>query len=402
MSAQTPATGAAAATTPAGDKPLDKLNARLPDILAATGHPEMWGVELQGAGHVPTQVVLQKFLRANAGDVAAAEKQLRDALAWRKETQPLALVEAAYDKAKFADLGFVTVHKGGERETVFTWNIYGSVKDNKATFGDVKEFIRWRVALMEMGMQKLNLNAITELIPEGGEDPYQMYQVHDYKSLFFFRMDPAIKPATTETIKVLGMAYPETLADKYFVNVPAVMGWVYAAMKLVLSPATLKKFHPMSDGMSLAAEKPAIADSLPAEYGGKGPSVKEGMTVKLVDAAELKKEPAAEAKPTEAPAEKAVEPKADAQPAENKIAEEVKPAPEPVAAIEPLPVVAEKPVEANAAPVSESEAETEVKPTAVIEPLPVVAEKPVEASAAPISESKTESSPKEPEQKAAA
>jgi hypothetical protein len=130
MSAQQPASA---------EKPLDQLNARLPDILTEVGHPEMWGVELKGADHVPTQVVLQKFLRANNNDVAAAEKQLVAALEWRKEFQPLALIKASYDKSKFADLGFITLHKKGNAETVITWNIYGAVKNNKATFGDVKE-----------------------------------------------------------------------------------------------------------------------------------------------------------------------------------------------------------------------------------------------------------------------
>lgn len=134
---------------------------------------------------------------------------------------------------------------------------------------------------MEIGTQKLKLNEVTEPIPEGGNDPYQMVQVHDYLSVSFLRMDPKIKAATQKTISVLSMAYPELLAHKYFVNVPAIMGWMYAAMKLVLSPATLKKFHPMSNGASLVNELKSIEESLPQEYGGKGASVKDGITVSL-------------------------------------------------------------------------------------------------------------------------
>lgn len=132
------------AAAPAPETPFTKLAARLPDIAKSTGHAEMWGVELSTATpdeHVPTKVVLQKFLRANNGDAAAAEKQLTSALEWRKKIQPTALVDRAFDEKKFGGLGYVTVHKDEAKgkETVITWNVYGAVKDNKKTFGDVEE-----------------------------------------------------------------------------------------------------------------------------------------------------------------------------------------------------------------------------------------------------------------------
>ena len=135
---------------------------------------------------------------------------------------------------------------------------------------------------MELGTQRLNLKDATEEIPDDGPDPYQMIQVHDYLSVSFFRMDPHVKAATKETIDTLATAYPELLAHKYFVNVPTIMGWMYAAMKLFLAPATLKKFHPMSSGTTLATELTGIVGSLPKEYGGKGSGVKEqGEEIKL-------------------------------------------------------------------------------------------------------------------------
>jgi phosphatidylinositol transfer protein SFH5 len=176
---------------------------------------------------------------------------------------------------------------------------------------------------MELSVQKLNLAAATEPIPEDGPDPYQSIQVHDYLSVRFFKMDPVVKAASSETIRVLSLAYPEMLAHKYFVNVPAIMGWMYAAMKLFLAPATLKKFHPMASGTSLAAELPAIAASLPKAYGGSGPEITTGETIKLAPAQPEKKAeetpvpaaPAQETKPTE----------------ESKPAEEPKPAEAPAA-----------------------------------------------------------------------
>jgi phosphatidylinositol transfer protein SFH5 len=175
---------------------------------------------------------------------------------------------------------------------------------------------------MERGVQKLNLNSATVPLADGEEDPYKVIQVHDYVSVSFFRMDPSAKAASKETINVLSTAYPELLAHKYFVNVPVIMGWMYAAMKLFVAPATLKKFHPMSSGTSLAAELPeGIRASLPNAYGGQAGTVQE-------IGEELKLQPAVESEPKEA-----VEPKVEEAKPENGTAEvQAKPAEEAKAA----------------------------------------------------------------------
>lgn len=80
------------------------------------------------------------------------------------------------------------------------------------------------------------------------------------------------------------MAYPELLKEKFFVNVPLVMGWVFTAMKLFLSPETIKKFHPLSYGGNLAGELKDFGQELPVAYGGKGEDVKEGLAVKYTTA----------------------------------------------------------------------------------------------------------------------
>ncbi|KAF5615359.1 SFH5-phospholipid transporter [Fusarium sp. NRRL 52700] len=351
------------------ETPLTKLNARLEDIFARTLHKEMWGVQLTNIDHVPTKVVLQKFLRANNDEPVAAEKQLTQALEWRKKMNPTALVTQTFDKSKFGDLGYVTVHKGENgKETIITWNIYGAVKDNKATFGNVEEFIKWRAAIMELSVQKLKLDQVTEPIPDGGEDPYQMIQVHDYLNVSFFRMDPAVKAASKETISVFSMAYPELLAHKYFVNVPAIMGWMFGAMKLFLAPATLRKFHPMTSGTTLATELKGIVSTLPKEYGGQGPSVKEGMSVSLTEAGETKAEPS----PTEVPEQTAAADSAtdgktvvapEPAPATEKplAAEPVvapgAPAPAPALAAEAVPAPIPAPLEAAKAETAEQAAE---------------------------------------------
>ncbi|KAL7816585.1 CRAL/TRIO domain-containing protein [Trichoderma gracile] len=394
----------AEAPASAPDTPLAKLTARLADIIKQSGHGEMWGVELSSdASHAPTQVVLQKFLRANNGDLAGAEKQLAAALAWRQKWQPTKLVSQAFSKDKFGGLGFVTNHKDDAgNNTVITWNIYGSVKDNKATFGDVTEFIKWRTALMELGVQQLHLNDIKEPLPEDGTDKHQMLQVHDYRSVSFFRMDPAVKAASKETISVFSTAYPELLAHKYFVNVPAIMGWMFGAMKLFLAPATLKKFHPMASGASLATELKSIASSLPQEYGGSGAPVQQGLTVTLVDATETAKEetpaqPEPEAAPAAAPAPAPVSdeaketaaaaPQAVVLPVRPKEDQEETPA---VTKKDDVPAAVEPEVKvADEKAAEKTPAEGEAKPTAETEETP--------AAAAEIAPKESEAAPKETE-----
>jgi phosphatidylinositol transfer protein SFH5 len=219
---------------------------------------------------------------------------------------------------------------------------------------------------MEFGVQKLNLASVTEPIPEDGQDPYQMIQVHDYLSVSFLRMDPHVKAASSETIKIFSTAYPELLAHKYFVNVPTIMGWMYAAMKLFLAPATLKKFHPMSSGTTLATELPGITSTLPKEYGGKGAGLKEqGLIIKLEGAKEEIPQDAGEAPVAAVTESKAEEAKAVEQPAEKPVettkTEELKPA-----AVETNPD----------APVAAAVTEAEAKPLAATE------EKPAEVKAA--------------------
>jgi hypothetical protein len=141
-------------------------------------------------------------------------------------------------------------------------------------------FIRWRIALMELGVSKLELAKATVPIPDynAGADPYQGIQVHDYKSVSFLRMDPRAKAASKKTIEVLGAYYPEMLRRKLFVNVPLVMQWMFGAMKLFVSRETVRKFCVLSSGSAVAGE---LGEGVPAEYGGKAGKLEGGEQTKL-------------------------------------------------------------------------------------------------------------------------
>ncbi|KAI1448846.1 CRAL/TRIO domain-containing protein [Annulohypoxylon stygium] len=272
---------------PKPDEPTTPLQ-ELWKTVQAQSHPEVWGVTLADpATHIPSQIVLQKYLNANDGDVVKAEDQLTKTLEWRAKTQPLELIKKNYSKAKFEGLGYVTKYLAGdekasednpEAKEIFTWNIYGGVKSIEETFGNLEEFIDWRVALMELSVHELSLSTATKPITVD-YDPYKIFQVHDYKSISFLRPPPQVKATSTEVIKLLATVYPELLKEKFFVNVPVIMGFMYGVIKLFVAPKTIKKFHPMSNGGALAKEfgeskVPGLGEKLPVEYGGKGPDLK--------------------------------------------------------------------------------------------------------------------------------
>lgn len=211
---------------------------------------------------------------------------------------------------------------------------------------------------MERGVQELKLNEATEVIEYDGEDRYQMLQVHDYKGVSFLRLDPTVKAASKKTIEVFSTAYPELLREKFFINVPTIMGWMFGAMKIFLSKNTIRKFHPISNGANLGREFTFVED-LPKSYGGQGAELKDaGRTVPLIDdipAGEPAK--AATEASKEVAAAKAEEPKAA----------EAEPAPAPVpAATEALKEEAVKPEEP--APAAAAEPAKEAEPAAAAAP----------------------------------
>jgi hypothetical protein len=266
--------------------PLKELALLIPELISKTGHSEIWGVRLSSPEtHVPTQIVLQKYLNANDGDVAKAADQLQKTLEWRAKMKPLDLLNQKFNKSKFGGLGYVTTYsKGNEAkdpaagpQQVFTWNIYGNVTSIDETFGSLSEFLSWRVALMELALQSLNISSATVPISSSDTlDPYKIFQIHDYKSISFLRQSAAVKTASTETIKVFAQNYPELLKEKFFLNVPAIMGFLYGVIKLFVAEKTRKKFHPMSNGGALNREFEAwLGKMLPKEYGGEGIGLEE-------------------------------------------------------------------------------------------------------------------------------
>lgn len=220
-----------------------------------------------------TCLILQKFLRANSNDITKASAQLLAALKWRKTFQPLAVKDDVFSKEAFGGLGYITtlqnVPDSPNPTDTATFNIYGAVQNTKTTFGDLDAFIRWRVALMELTLQQLHLETADKPIPDFGKgpDPYQAIQIHDYLSVSFLRQPAEVKAASQKTIQLFQEVYPETMAKKYFVNVPLFMQWMFGAMQMFMAKDTIAKMKWMSYGTELYKD---LGTSVPKAYGGSG------------------------------------------------------------------------------------------------------------------------------------
>lgn len=261
---------------------LQQLILSIPEILESTDnseYDEIYGYRIapDAAEYVDEAVrneILFKFLVATEYDVEAAKKKLTDSLNWRREFQVL---NAAYSESYDTDLeklGVITDYENNKDNfRVVTWNLYANLKNPKklfAKFGvgvenDTKStelpgtmFLRWRVGIMERSLLLLDFT---------NEHNNKIAQVHDYNNVSMFRMDPGMKAASKEIITVFADNYPELLSKKYFINVPLLMGWVFAFFKStgLMSAATLKKFEMLNHGnLSDAFGK----DNLPIDYNG--------------------------------------------------------------------------------------------------------------------------------------
>ena len=126
------------------DHPLTKFFTLVPSIIDEAAYAEVYGVTLSPTSPFHTKLILQKFLRANQGDLEKAKQQLLETLKWRKEFDPKKAVDETFAKERFEGLGFVMQIEGvpesvnANGKDVVTFNIYGAVKDNKATFGDLE------------------------------------------------------------------------------------------------------------------------------------------------------------------------------------------------------------------------------------------------------------------------
>ncbi|KAI8875161.1 CRAL/TRIO domain-containing protein [Backusella circina FSU 941] len=213
---------------------VEQLKKALPDILdKAFGSSDiytLWGMPLdKDSNDDRLRVLLVKFLRARDLDLPKAREMLTNTLKWRKEFNADTILEEEFDTSIFNnDIGLL--YKTDNEGSPVTYNFYGKI-DQQTVFGDVNRFIRWRIQLMEKGIQ---------LIDFVHND--SMLQVHDYAGASMFGRTANAKEATNKIIKLMQDNYPEFLSYKLFVNMPWWGSKIFKLIRPLLPEATVKKF----------------------------------------------------------------------------------------------------------------------------------------------------------------
>ncbi|KAK4399463.1 Patellin-4 [Sesamum angolense] len=223
----------------------------------------IWGVPLlPSKGNESTNVVLLKFLRAREFKVNDAFEMLKKTLQWRKEFK----IDSILDEEFGADLASAAYMSGIDRQGhPICYNIFG-VLDNEeiyektlATEEKREQFLRWRVQLMEKGIQELNFK------PDGINS---LVQINDLKN----SPGPSkkeVRAAVNKAVAILQDNYPEFAAKNIFINVPF---WYYAFHSLLtpfLTQRTRSKLvfaRPSKVTETLLKYVPI--QEIPIQYGG--------------------------------------------------------------------------------------------------------------------------------------
>lgn len=166
----------------------------------------IWGVPLlPSKGGEKTNVVLLKFLRARDYKVNESFEMLKKTLQWRKDFK----IQSILEEDLGSDLAPAAYMSGIDNQGhPICYNIFGVLDDEKLynkTFGTEekrKQFLRWRVQLMEKGIQQLDFKA-------GGVS--SLLQINDLKN----SPGPSkkeVRVATKQAVDLLQDNYPEFVA----------------------------------------------------------------------------------------------------------------------------------------------------------------------------------------------
>ncbi|CAI9097216.1 OLC1v1033592C2 [Oldenlandia corymbosa var. corymbosa] len=261
----------------------------------------MWGVPLLG-GDEKADVILLKFLRARDFRVPESHQMLMKCLAWRKDFGADNILE---EDMGFKELeGVVAYMKGYDREGhPVCYNAYGVFKDKgmyERIFGKnnvdehekekLKKFLRWRVQVLERGIQSL------EFKPGGVNS---IIQVTDLKDM----PKRELRVASNHILSLFQDNYPEMVARKVlkieslwfsfsffffcvgnfsehhffkfcmllqiFINVPWYFSMLYSMFSPFLTQRTKSKFVISKEGnVAETLYKFIRPEDLPVQYGG--------------------------------------------------------------------------------------------------------------------------------------
>ncbi|XP_055806264.1 patellin-4 [Solanum dulcamara] len=233
------------------------------DVVEVDKEISIWGVPLlPSKGDEKTNVVLLKFLRARDYKVSESFEMLKKTLQWRKDFK----IQSILEEELGSDLAPAAYMSGIDNQGhPICYNIFGVLDDEELynkTFGTEEkrnQFLRWRVQLMEKGIQQLDFNA-------GGVS--SLLQINDLKN----SPGPSkkeVRVATKQAVDLLQDNYPEFVAKNIFINVPF---WYYAVHSLLspfLTQRTKSKFvfaRPAKVTETLLKYIPI--HEIPIQYGG--------------------------------------------------------------------------------------------------------------------------------------
>uniref|UniRef100_A0A5B6YNG0 Putative patellin-6 n=1 Tax=Davidia involucrata TaxID=16924 RepID=A0A5B6YNG0_DAVIN len=239
-------------------KALQELKDKL---MAAHGTADsMWAIPLLG-GDEKSDVVLLKFLRARDFRVSDSLHMLLKCLQWRKDFDADNIVD---EDLGFKELeGVVAYMHAYDREGhPVCYNAYGVFKDKdmyERTFGDdekLKKFLRWRVQVLERGIQLLHFKP-------GGIN--SIIQVTDLKDM----PKRELRVASNHILSLFQDNYPELVARKIFINVPWYFSMLYSVFSPFLTQRTKSKFVISKEGnVAETLYKFIRPEDVPVQYGG--------------------------------------------------------------------------------------------------------------------------------------
>ncbi|KAG6635709.1 patellin-4-like [Carya illinoinensis] len=194
--------------------PIEKENLNVDKDIA------LWGIPLlPSKGDNATDIILLKFLRAKEFKVNDAFEMLRNTLQWRKENNIDSILKESFDST---ELDMMCYMNGLDRQGhPVCYNNFGLLGDNEmynkilGTEEKREKFLRWRVQLMEKGIQKLDFK------PGGVSSLLQISNIRNTSG-------PSKKEIWFSIKQVIGLLqenYPEFVEKNIFINVPF---WFYA------------------------------------------------------------------------------------------------------------------------------------------------------------------------------
>ncbi|OMO93008.1 Cellular retinaldehyde binding/alpha-tocopherol transport [Corchorus capsularis] len=222
---------------------------------------KLWGVPLlPSKGGNATDVVLLKFLRAREFKVFEAFDMLRNTLKWRSENN----MDSILDEDLGKDFDPTAFMNGTDRQGhPVCYNVFGVLADDTmytktlATEENRDKFVRWRLQLIEKGIDKLDFIGVSSIL-----------QITDLKNT----PGPSkkeVRLVMKQVISLLQDNYPEFVAKHIFINVPF---WYYAFAALLspfLTQRTKSKFvYARPAKVSETLLKYIDAEEIPISYGG--------------------------------------------------------------------------------------------------------------------------------------